>query len=159
MNSDTNPDVTVFQAISQFANSDRETPDEFADSEPSPSTNSQTSPSTFSKPPFRPIQSQTHSISPSTSSHVSQVTPTYSPFISDELKNFITLKQQLHYPHTLTSHQLSSTTTPPNPPAPTPTSDYIQFLIQDPHQQNHPLVLAVAYRIFKLKFLATPIGY
>ena len=38
MNSDTNSDITVFQTTSQFENSDLETPDEFADSEPCPST-------------------------------------------------------------------------------------------------------------------------
>ena len=112
MNSDTNSDITVFQTISQFENSDLETPDEFADSEPSPSTYSQTSPSTFSKPPFQTIHSQTHCISPSTPSHISQVTPTYYPFISerstnnspdhtqisDEQHKFITLQQQFQYP-------------------------------------------------------------
>ena len=48
--SDANSDITVFHSISQFDNSQLETPDEFADSEPSPST--------FSQPPFRPIHSQ-----------------------------------------------------------------------------------------------------
>ena len=42
MNSDTNSDIKVFQTISQFNNSDIETPNEFADSEPSPSTYTQT---------------------------------------------------------------------------------------------------------------------
>ena len=36
MNSDTNSDITVFNTISQFNKSDIETPDEFANSEPSP---------------------------------------------------------------------------------------------------------------------------
>ena len=144
MNSDTNSDITVFPFISQFENFDLETPDEFADSEPSPSTPSQTSPSTFSKPPFQLIHSQTHCISPSTPSHVSQVTSTYSPFISerstnnsldniqisDELNNLITLQHQLQYPYTLTIHQLSSTKTSSNPPTPTPTSDYTPSLAQ-----------------------------
>ena len=53
MNSDTNSDITVFQTISQFNNSDVETPDEFADSESSPSTHTQTTSSTFSKPPHK----------------------------------------------------------------------------------------------------------
>ena len=120
MNSDTNSGITVFQTISQFNNSDIETPDEFADSEPSPSTYTQTNSSTFSKPPFRLVQPQNRSTSPSTPS---QVTPTYSPFIyersinnspdniqiSEELDNFITLQQQLPSPHTVTIHQLSST--------------------------------------------------
>ena len=52
MNSDTNSDITTFLTISQLNNSDIETPDEFADSEPSPSTYTQTNSSTFSKPPF-----------------------------------------------------------------------------------------------------------
>ena len=52
MNSDNNSDITVFQTISQFNNSDVETPDEFADSERSPSTYTQTNSSTFSKSPF-----------------------------------------------------------------------------------------------------------
>ena len=99
MNSDTNSDITVFQTISQFNNSDVETPDEFADSEPSPSTHTQTTSSTFSKPPFQPIQPQNQCTSPYSPS---QVTPTYSPFhhersinnspdnfqISNELDNF-----------------------------------------------------------------------
>ena len=77
MNSDTNSDITIYTTISQFNNSDIETPDEFADSEPSPSTHTQTSSTTFSKLPFRPIQPQSQHTSPYTPS---QVTPTYSPF-------------------------------------------------------------------------------
>ena len=46
--SDTNSDISVFQTISQFNNSDLETPDEFANSEPSPSIYTQTNPSNFS---------------------------------------------------------------------------------------------------------------
>ena len=97
MDSDANSNITVFHTISQFNNSDIETPDEFANSEPSPST--------FSQPPFRPIHSQSQNDSPSTISHISQVTPTYSPFtkrsnnnspettqISHELNNLITLQ-------------------------------------------------------------------
>ena len=75
-----NSDITVFHTISQFEHSDLETPDEFADSETSSSTFSEPSPSTFFKPPFQPIHSQTQCASPSTPSDVSQVTPTYSPF-------------------------------------------------------------------------------
>ena len=41
MDSDTNSDITVFNPISQFNNSDIETPDELANSEPSPSAFSQ----------------------------------------------------------------------------------------------------------------------
>ena len=52
MNSDTNSDISVLYSISQL---NIETPDDFADSEPSPSNNFQTNSSVFSKPPFRPI--------------------------------------------------------------------------------------------------------
>ena len=111
MNSDTNSDITIYTTISQFNSSDIETPDEFADSEPSPSTHNPTSSTTFSKPPFRPIQYHSQHTSPYTPS---QVTPTYSPFnnerstnnspdniqISEELDNFIILQQQLLSPHT-----------------------------------------------------------
>ena len=149
MNSDTNSDISVFQTMSQFNNSDLGTPDEFADSEPSPSTYTQTTCSTFSKPPFRPIQPHHQFTSPhhqftSLPSHVSQITPTYSPLnfelsnnnspdnieISEELDNFITLQHQLPYPQTRTFHQLSSTVTSSNPPTPTPLSDYTPSLAQ-----------------------------
>ena len=131
MNSNTNSDITVFQTISQFKKSDLETPDEFADSEPSPSTHTQTNSSTFSKPPFQPIQPQNQCTSPYTPF---QVTPTYSLFhyersiinspdntqISNELDNFITLQQQLsphisphsHYsPTIINDHIIKSTNT------------------------------------------------
>ena len=52
MNSDTNSDITVFQTKSQFNNSHLKTSDEFADSEPSPPTHTQTTSSTLSKPSF-----------------------------------------------------------------------------------------------------------
>ena len=107
MNSDTNSDILVFHTISQFNNSDVETLDEFADSEPSPSTHTQTNSSVISKPRFRPIQTSHPLTSFSTPSYASQVTPTYSPFnsdrshnnsadniqISEKLDNFITLQQ------------------------------------------------------------------
>ena len=113
MDSDANSVITVFHTISEFDNSDLETPDDFANSEPSPST--------FSQPPFRPIHSQAKNESPSTLSHISHVTPTYSLFtnersnnnspndtqISYELKNLITLQQQVQHPQTLTIRQLS----------------------------------------------------
>ena len=76
-NSDTNSNITIYTTISQFLNSDIETPDEFPDSEPSPSTRTQTSFSTFSILPFQPIQTQSQRTSPYTPF---QVTPTYSPF-------------------------------------------------------------------------------
>ena len=146
MDSDANTDITAFHIISHFENSDLETPDEFADSEPSPSTFSQPSPSFFSQPPFRPIHSQAQSESRSTPSYVSQVIPIYSPFtnestnnnspdntqISYELSNLITLQQQIQHPQTLTIHQLSSIITSSNPTTPTPSSDYTPSLA--PHQ-------------------------
>ena len=54
-NSDIKTDTSVFRTISQFNNSDLENPDEFANSEPSPSTYSQTNSPNFSQPPFKPI--------------------------------------------------------------------------------------------------------
>ena len=62
MDSDTNSEITVFNTISQFINSDIETPDEFANSEP-----------------IQPIHSQSTNDSSFTMSHISQATPTYSP--------------------------------------------------------------------------------
>ena len=50
MDSDTNSNTTAYNTISQFNNSDLETPDKFDNSEPSPST--------FSQPPFQPLHSQ-----------------------------------------------------------------------------------------------------
>ena len=83
MNSDTNSDISVLYSISQLNNPNIETPDEFADSEPSPSKNIQTNSSFFSKPPFQPIPSNNSLPSVSTPSYASQVTPTYSPLHSD----------------------------------------------------------------------------
>ena len=163
MNSDTNSDITIYATISQFNNSDIETPDEFADSEPSPSPHTQTSSTTFSKHPFRPIQHQSQHTSPYTPS---QVTPKYSPFnnerstnnspdniqISEELDNFITLQQQLRSPHTLTIHQLSSTITSSNPPTPTPISDYTPSLAHSSTSTETSTSTNRAYRTFKRKF-------
>ena len=161
MDSDANSDITVFHKISKFNNSDIETPDEFANSEPSPST--------FSQPPFRPIHSQSQNDSPSTISHISQVTPTYSPFtnersnnnspettqISYDLNNLITLQQQVQHPHTLTIHQLSSTITSSNPPTPTPFSDYTTSLAQSSTSAQSSSTTNRAYRTFKKNFLTT----
>ena len=105
-NSDTNSDISVLHSISQFNNSNVETPDKFADSETSPSTYTQTISSVFSKPPFQPIPSNQPLPSVYTPSYASQVTPTYSPLLSEksynnspdtpqisqELDNFITLQ-------------------------------------------------------------------
>ena len=55
MNSDTNSHISVLYSISQLNNPNIETPDEFADSEPSPSNNFHTNPLNFSQPPFQPI--------------------------------------------------------------------------------------------------------
>ena len=86
-NSNTNSDISVFHTISQLKNSNVETPDEFANSEPSPSTYTQNNSSVFSKPPFQPIPSSHPLPSVSTPSYASQVTPTYSPFHSDRSYN------------------------------------------------------------------------
>ena len=166
MDSDASSDITVFHTISKFDNLDLETPDEFADSEPSPSIFSQPSPSTFSQPPFRPIHSQAQSESPSTLSHVSQVTSTWSPFtnersnnnspdktqISCELNNLITLQQQVQHPQTLIIHQLSSTITSSNPPTPTPPSDYTPSLAQSSTSTQSSSSTNRTYRTFKQKF-------
>ena len=163
MKSDSNSDITIYTTISQFNNSDIETPDEFADSEPSPSTHTPTSSTTFSKPPFQPIQSHSQHKSPYTPS---QVTPTYSPFknerstnnspdniqLSEELDNFITLQQQLLTPRTLTIHQLSSTITSSKPPTPTPISDYTPSLAHSSTSTESSNSTNRAYRTFKRKF-------
>ena len=130
MESDTNSNATVYKTISQFNNSDIETPDKFANSEPSPST--------FSEPPFQPIHSQVKIEPPSPPSPISYVTPIYSPLTSEpsdnndhdhthlshELDNFITLHQQLEHPQTLTINQLSRCTTESTHSTPTPSSNY-----------------------------------
>ena len=169
-NSDTNSDISVFHTISQFNNANVETPDEFAESELSPSTHTQTISSVFSQPFFQPIQS-THPLpSFSTPSYASQVTPTYSPFHSDrsqnnspdniqistELDNFITLQQQLIHPNTLTIQQLSSTITSSNPPTPTPSSAYTPSLAQSSPSTETPTSTNRAHRTFKQKFLNHP---
>ena len=79
MDSDANSDITVFHTTSQFIKLDIETSDEFANSEPSPST--------FSQLTFRPINSQSQIDPPSTISYLSQVTPTYSPFTNERSNN------------------------------------------------------------------------
>ena len=61
MNSDTNSHISVLYSISQLNNPNIETPDEFADSEPSPSNNFQTNSSVFSKPLFNQSRQITHS--------------------------------------------------------------------------------------------------
>ena len=75
MDSDNTSTNTVFVTISQFNNFDIETPDEFADSEPSPST--------FSQPPFLPIQTQITIERFSAPSSYTDSTLTYSPMTSE----------------------------------------------------------------------------
>ena len=164
--SDTNSDISVFHTISQFKNSDLKTPDKFANSEPSPSTYSQTNPSHFSQPPFQPINASQPLPSLSTPSHASQITPTYTPSLSDrstnnsanipqispELDNYITLQQQIIHPHTLTIHHLSSITTSSGPPTPTPLSDYTPSLNQSSTSTDTSTSTNRAYRTFKRKF-------
>ena len=165
--SDTNSDISVFHTIiSQFNNSDLETPDEFANSEPSPSTYSQTNPSNFSQPPFQPINASQPLPSLSTPSHSSQVTPTYTsslsdrstnnspdiPQISPELDNYFTLQQQITHPHTLTIHHLSSVTTSSGPPTPKPPSDYTPSLAHSSTSTETSTSTNRAYRTFKRKF-------
>ena len=61
MISDTNSDISVLYSFSQLNNPIIETPDEFADSEPSPSNNFQTNSSVFLKPLFNQSHQITHS--------------------------------------------------------------------------------------------------
>ena len=170
MNSDTNSDISVLYSISQLNNPNIETPDEFADSEPSPSNNFQTNSSVFSKPTFRPIPLNNPLPSVSTPSYASQVTPTYSPFqsdrssnstdspqISQELDSFITLQQQLIHPNTLTINQISSTIESSNPPTPTPSSAYTASLAQSSTSTESSHSNRRAYRTFKRKFPNHPL--
>ena len=109
MESDTNFNTTVYNTVSQLNNSDIETPDEIANSQPSPST--------FYQPPFQPMHSPLFPKVEPTSppSSISNVLPIYSPLTSEpsdnnssvntqmspELDNFITLQQQLQHPQAL----------------------------------------------------------
>ena len=129
MESGTDTNTTEYNTFSQFNNSNIETPDEF--------DNSEASPSIFSQPPFKTLHSQLKFEPHSTPSSISNVTPTYSPLtsepsennssvnrqISHELHNFITLQQQLQHPQTLTIHQLSQPILSSNPSTPTPSSN------------------------------------
>ena len=161
MESDTNSNPTVYNTISQFNNSDIETPDEFANSEPSPST--------FSQPPFQPLHSPVKIEPLSPPSPISHATPAYSPLtsesshnndhdntqISHELENFITLQQQLQHSHTLTIHQFSRSLTSPTPSTPTPSSTYIPS--QNPTSPSTPSSSTNrAYRTFKGNFPNNP---
>ena len=160
MNSDTNSQISVLYSISQLNNPNIETPDEFADSEPSPSNNFH-NPSHFSQPPFQPILSNHPDPITPTPSYASQVTPTYSsyhsdqsspdtPRISPELDNFITLQQQPYHLNTPTINQISSTTNSSNPP--TPSSNYTESLAPSSTSTESSLNTNRAYRTFKRKF-------
>ena len=166
MNSDTNSHISVLYSISQLNNPNIETPDEFADSEPSPSNNFH-NPSNFSQPPFQPISSNNPDPITPTPSYASQVTPTYSsyhsdqsshspdtPRISPELDNFITLQQQSYHLNTPTINQISSTTNSPNPP--TPSSNYTESLTPSSTSTISSLNTNRAYRTFKRKFPNNP---
>ena len=157
MESDTNSNTTVHNTISQFNNSDIETPDEFANPEPSPST--------FSQNPFQHIHSQVKIKPSSPPSPISYVTPIYSPLTSKppdnndqdqtqkshELDNFITLQQQLQHPQTLTIHHFSRSITSSNPSTPTPSSNYTPS--QNPTSSSTPSSSTNrAYRTFERKF-------
>ena len=162
MESDTKSNTTVYNTISQFNNSDIDTPDKFANSEPSPSA--------FSQPPFQPLHAQVEIEPLSPASPISHVTPTYSPLSSEsydnndqdhtqlslELDNFITLQQQMQHPQTLTIHQLSRSLTSANPPStPTPSSTYTQS--QNPTSPSTPSSSTNrAYRTFKRKIPNNP---
>ena len=160
MNSDTNSQISVLYSISQLNNPNIETPDEFADSEPSPSNNFH-NPSHFSQPPFQPILSNNSDPITPTPSYASQVTPTYSsyhsdqsspdtPRISPELDNFITLQQQPYHLNTPTINQISSTTNSSNPP--TPSSNYTESLTPSSTSTISSFNTNRAYRTFKRKF-------
>ena len=160
MNSDTNSQISVLYSISQLNNPNIETPDDFADSEPSPSNNFH-NPSHFSQPPFQPILSNNPDPITPTPSYASQVTPTYSsyhsdqsspdtPRISPELDNFITLQQQPYHLNTPTINQISSTTNSSNPP--TPSSNYTESLAPSSTSTESSLNTNRAYRTFKRKF-------
>ena len=160
MNSDTNSQISVLYSISQLNNPNIETPDEFADSEPSPSNHFH-NPSHFSQPPFQPILSNNPDPITPTPSYASQVTPTYSsyhsnqsspdtPRISPELDNFITLQQQPYHLNTPTINQIYSTTNSSNPP--TPSSNYTESLAPSSTSTESSLNTNRAYRTFKRKF-------
>ena len=75
MGSDETSTHTNFHTISQFNNSDIETPDEFQNSEPSPCT--------FSQPPFRSLHTPTpDEPSPARSSYT-DATPILSPMTGE----------------------------------------------------------------------------
>ena len=155
MDSDTNSDITVFNTISQFDNSDIETPDELANSKPSPPA--------FSQPPFdlftpSPQMIPPHSFPmfPKQPLHIFPLpmtsTSPETTQISQEIDNLIILQQRIQYPHTLTIYQLLSNITSSNPPTPTPSSDYTPSLDQYSTSTHSSSTTNRAYRTFKRKF-------
>ena len=157
MESDTNSNTTVYNTISQFNNSDTETPHKFA--------NSELSPPIFSQPPFQPNHSQVKTEPTSPPSPISYVTHIYSPLTSEpsfnndqdhkqllqELDNFITLQQHLEHPQTLTIHQLSRSLISSNPSTPTANSTYTPS--QNPTcPSTHPLVPTALTKPLKENF-------
>ena len=112
MDSDYSPN-TVFNTISQFNNSDFDTTVEFQNSEPNPST--------FSQPPFQPIQIQTLKENSPTPSSFTNSTSIFSPMTRDqpdpfssltedlkhEVGNLRTLQQKLQNNNTLTIRTLA----------------------------------------------------
>ena len=156
MESDANSNTTVYNTISQLNNSDIETPDKFANSEPSPSA--------FYQPPYHHIHSQVKIQPASRPPSLSHVTPTHSLLtsepsdnnssvntqISHELDNFITLQQKLQHPQTITIQQLSQSIISSKPSAINPSSHYT--LSQKPTSSSTPSSsINRAYRTFKKK--------
>ena len=147
MESDTNSKTTVYNTISQFNNSDLETPDEIANSEPRRST--------FSQPPFQLIHSQIKIEPPSPPSSIPNVTPIYSPLTSEPSDNNDSENTQISHPQTLTIYQLSHSIISSNPSIPTPSSHYTPS--QNPTSSSTPSSSTNrAYRTFKRKFPKTP---
>ena len=92
----------ILYTISQFNNSDVETPDEFHDSEPNPPPFSQTPFNLlFANSPMNPPQSPLHTLTP-----LQFLQFLVNEELEPELDNFITLQQTLQNPHTLRIHQL-----------------------------------------------------
>ena len=99
---------TVFSTLSQFKNSDFDITVDFQNSEPTPST--------FSQPPFQPIQTQTLKENYPAPSFFTNSTSIFSPMTRDqpdpfssqaedlehEVDNFLTLQQKLQNNNTLT---------------------------------------------------------
>ena len=89
MASDTNSNTTVHNTTSQINNSDLDTPEEFDNSEPSPST--------FSQAPFQPLHSQIRIEPPSTPSSVSNVTPQDSLLTNEPSDNNSSVNTQISH--------------------------------------------------------------